>query len=379
MSLIKLPLREYIKRSELVAGEPRPGSRIRAANDAEAIERWLDEYFLKPTTFRTYKKEAERFLVWCASVRNTTLARLDRQDVDAYMEFLKDPKPREIWCGPRRKKNKGNDSTWYPFAGPLGPSAINAALTILNSLMSYLADARYVDFNPFALVRKKNRFKDTVAEQVFAVHERILSPEEWHAMRQALEEQSENSPEDIFKKHRLRFLVACLYFLGLRLDEMAKACWRDCQKLNGKWWFFVRGKGDRLGKIPINTQLLHAIMVYRQFLQKPPLPEHAEEGSLIASINDMQQPLTARHISNLIKSLAKHAAEKFEKGSLSYEKLLKFSPHWLRHLSASKQDLAGISFTNIKSNLRHSNQQTTRLYVHAYDDDRHEQMEKLKY
>ncbi len=84
-------------------------------------------------------------------------------------------------------------------------------------------------------------------------------------------------------------------------------------------------------------------------------------------------------MSNLIKELAKQAAQYFLNEPQIQQKLLRFSPHWLRHLSASAQDLAGISFTHIKHNLRHQNEQTTRQYVHAHDDERHQDMEKLKF
>lgn len=378
-SLKKQPLRDLVS-STTQSSLIKPTSRIRASNDAEAIERWLDEYFLKPTTFRTYKKEAERFLVWCTKVRTINLASLDRADVEAYIEFLKNPQPREVWCGPRRKKTSSTEQTWYPFAGPLSPTAIKAALTILNSLFSYLTDARYLDFNPFSLVRKKHRFKAAdMAEQSLTIHERILTSDEWQALRQSLEEEPEQAPEQRLKKYRLKFLITILYFLGLRIDELARATWNDCQKINGKWWFFVRGKGDRLGKIPINTQLLHGIMSYRHALGCTPLPESGDMNPLIPGLGDKNKPLTVRQMSNLLKALAIKAADTFEKGTASHEKLKKFSPHWLRHLSASQQDLAGISFTNIKSNLRHQSEQTTRLYVHAYDDERHRDMEKLTF
>src|SRR5580698_8209954 len=120
--LKKMPLRELIK-TDANPGLVKTDCRIRAINDIEAIERWLDEYFLKPTTFRTYKKEAERFLIWCSKIRYTDLAHLNRDDVDAYILFLQDPKPREIWCGPRRKKGEH----WYPFTGPLSANAIKSA------------------------------------------------------------------------------------------------------------------------------------------------------------------------------------------------------------------------------------------------------------
>lgn len=352
--------------------------RIRAQNDIEAMERWLDEYFDKPTTFRTYKKEAERFLVWCSLARKTTLAQLNRDDVEAYIEFIKNPQPKELWCGPRRKKADGTNA-WFPFAGPLKESAIKTALASLNSMLSYLVDARYLEANPFSLIRRKNRFKRNLDENAFSVAERILNDDEWHALLVSIEDKDESNHHASFCKHRVRFLVATLFFLSLRLDELARAQWKDFRKINGKWWFFVNGKGDRLGKVPVNSQLLTHVMRFRHAVGLTPLPNPDEQGPLLFSLPTPTKPLTPRQISNLIKDLARNAASRFPETSESHAKLLRFSPHWLRHLSASRQDLAGISFTNIKSNLRHQNEQTTRIYVHAHDDARHREMERLKF
>lgn len=371
-SLTKAPLKELIKdHSNIVNHE----CLIKASNDVEAIEIWLREYMIKPTTFRTYKKEAERFLIWCHKVRQTSLSHLKRDDVEAYILFLQNPHPKEIWCGPRHKKG----DKWYPFTGPLSANAIKLSLIILNSLMSYLIDAHYINVNPFQLIKKKHQFKNTIDEQQFRVYERILNDEEWQALRLTLNEENDSDHNNFLKKNRLRFLVAVLYFLGLRIEELSRAVFKDCYNIDGKWWFLVRGKGDRLGKIPINSQLLHEIMVYRQNLGLLPLPHKDEVIPLISQLSDVTKALTARQMSNLLKDLAIKSAHKFSPGSSSYEKLLQFSPHWLRHLSASKQDLAGISLTNIKNNLRHQNEQTTRIYIHAHDEQRHNDMEKLKF
>lgn len=291
---------------------------------------------------------------------------LNRDDVEAYVNFLQNPEPHERWCGPKGGRKVLENKNWYPFAGPLGSSAIKTSLAILNSLMSYLVAARYAEFNPFMLMRRKTRFQDKFALQSLAIQERILGPREWHAVIQAL-----NSYPDDAKKERLTFLVTILFLLGLRIDELARATWAQFRQVNQKWWFFVQGKGDRLGKIPVNAELLHAIITYRHAQGKSPLPSESDMSPLIG--------LGARQMSNLIKDLAKQAAQFFLDEPHIQQKLLRFSPHWLRHLSASAQDLAGISFTHIKQNLRHQNEQTTRQYVHAYDDERHKDMEKLKF
>lgn len=346
-----------------------PNCKIRATNDVEALERWLDEYFDKQTTFRSYKKEGERFLVWCVLQRRLNLADLMRDDVDAYINFLRNPQPREIWCGARRKKVNDEDTVWYPFAGPLSNSAIKTAIACLTSFLGFLVDANYLSHNPFALIRRKSRFNSQFDATVMAVHERILSDEEWRAFLAVVHKRNDA---------RERFLVSALYFLGLRIEELATARWHDCKKMNGKWWFYVCGKNDRLGKVPINSDLLHAIMTFRHQQNLPPLPEPQEDRPLIVSPRS-EKGLSSRHISNIIKAIARDAATQFPPTSLSHQKLLRLSPHWLRHLSASRQDLAGISFTHIKSNLRHENEQTTRIYVHAFDDERHQEMEKLRF
>ena len=41
------------------------------------------------------------------------------------------------------------------------------------------------------------------------------------------------------------------------------------------------------------------------------------------------------------------------------------------------QDRAGIKFGHIRANLRHENDETTRIYVHAEDIERFEAIQKL--
>lgn len=291
---------------------------------------------------------------------------------------MRNPEPKETWCGPKGGR-KSDHKIWRPFSGPLGDSAIKTALAILNSLMTYLQTAAYIEFNPFSLVRHKNKIKDQLQSNQFTIEERILDDREWRAILMSLEEQPDSNELEIAKKERLIFLLTILYFLGLRIDELARSQWANFRKQHNKWWFFVLGKGGRLGKIPVNSQLLQAIIKFRHSQGLAPLPLEHENKPIISSLSKPEQALTTRHMSNLLKSLAIKAAQKFSHQPQVMKKLLRFSPHWLRHLSASRQDLAGIAFTNIKQNLRHQNEQTTRLYVHAHDDQRHLEMEKLSF
>jgi hypothetical protein len=81
-------------------------SQINAKNDYEAIHCWLAEYQHKSTTLRTYKKEAERFLLWCLIQKKKPLSSIDRDDIESYSHFLDDPQPRELWCGKKEGERK---------------------------------------------------------------------------------------------------------------------------------------------------------------------------------------------------------------------------------------------------------------------------------
>lgn len=354
-------------------------SQIHAENDYQAIQCWLSEYQHKSTTLRTYQKEAERFLLWCIIQKQKALSSIDRDDIESYAEFLDNPKPKELWCGKKggRKQLRGNPD-WKPFTGPLSQNTKMTALSILESLFMYLTDARYLNFNPFSLIRKRKFARKNSQEQQFKVQERILEMDEWIALLDTLNNLPENEVNDKKEKERLKFLVYILFFLGLRIHELEIHKWNNFKKIDNRWWFFVTGKGDKLAKIPVNDELLRAIINYRRFQGLTPYPELSETKPIISMLENNNKSIQARQMNNLLKKLAKATAKKFINQPEKGKKLMKFSAHWLRHLSASMQDRVGISFKHIRSNLRHENDDTTRLYIHATDKERHDDTQKFK-
>lgn len=350
---------------------------IQARNDYEALQSWLREYQHKYTTYRTYQKEAERFLLWSISERSKPLSSLHRDDVEAYLHFLDDPQPRDKWCGSKTGRGcRRGDPNWRPFTGPLSYSAKMTAISAIDSLLNYLVDARYLTFNPMGLIRKK-RFavKNKIANEL-ALHERILTLEEWHAMLDTLDDYPETTRSEKNEKERLKFIVAILYLLGLRVNELVTHCWNAFRKVEDRWWFYVVGKGDKLARIPVNDELLRSIIKYRSFLDKSPYPASDESTNLICSFTT-NAAITTRQINKILKRWAVISASKFINEPDKSNKLKKFSAHWLRHLSATMQDKAGISFKHIRANHRHENDETTRRYVHAIDGDRHNEMQRL--
>jgi len=350
---------------------------IHATNDYEALQCWLNEYAHKNTTYRTYKKETERFLLWCLYQQKKPLSSIDRDDLAAYIQFLEDPQPCSLWCAPPGGRHCQRGSPrWRPFTGPLSHSAKATALSAIDSLFNYLVAARYLIFNPLTIIKKYKSRKIHLSSEALSLHERILEVEEWHAILDTLENLPEALPEEKKEKERCRFLVHILYFLGLRIEELTTHTWNAFRKIENQWWFFVRGKGDKKAKIPVNDQLLRSLIQYRVFLCKPPLPPIEDTTPLIHSFRT-EKAITSRQINKILKKLALATAKQFMDHPDKAKKIKKFSAHWLRHLSASMQDRSGIAFKHIRHNLRHENDETTRRYVHAFDQERYQDMQKL--
>jgi site-specific recombinase XerD len=162
----------------------------------------------------------------------------------------------------------------------------------------------------------------------------------------------------------------------LRIEELTTHTWNAFRQIENQWWFFVKGKGDKKAKIPVNDQLLRSLIQYRLFLRKPPLPLVEDKAPLIHSFRT-GKAITPRQVNKILKKLALATADKFKDYPDKVKKIKKFSAHWLRHLSASQQDRAGITFKHIRQNLRHENDETTRRYVHAFDQERYHDMQKL--
>ncbi len=357
---------------------PHDECQIQADHDQAAIQVWLSEYREKSTTYRAYLREAERLLLWSILQKEKAFSDLTRADMEDYFVFLQNPQPTEHWCGRGGGRHyQRGCATWKPFTGGLSPSATRTAITILKSLLEYLTCARYLNFNPLSLMRRQPKLGFMIQQRAMDVEERIVDIEEWQMLLTTLDSMSESTPHDRNEKLRLKMMIYLFYFLGARVSDIAQLTWDHFKCVRDQWWCFIVGKGDKLGKIPVNDQLLQMIKDYRDHWCKAPLPQEGEGGAVIFSWHTRKN-LSARHIQALIKQWVRETLKNLPTDSPSGTRLAKFSAHWLRHLSASMQDRAGIDEQFIQKNHRHSNISTTRQYIHKFEHERHEAMKKLR-
>ena len=69
---------------------------IKAQNDLEAVNCWLEHHRFNENTYKAYYKEAKRFLTWCLYERGAALGELKVQDFERFIQFLKNPPAH--WC-----------------------------------------------------------------------------------------------------------------------------------------------------------------------------------------------------------------------------------------------------------------------------------------
>ena len=348
---------------------------ILANNDVEAVQVWVQQFKDTLTTERAYQKEAERLLLWLVFEQGLALGELKAEHFEGYFSFLQNP-PSSWLSSKGQLRSERYTVNWRPLTGPLKKTSLLFAVRVINGLMNYLVDAKYLKANPIKLIKKYRDLSIDPEEQKYKVWARMLEADEWQAVQEALQNLPEGSSKEQQYKTRTQLLFALLYLLGLRIHEVAQANWGSFRKLNGTWWFFVKGKGGKLGHVPVNDQLLSIIKIYRLSLNKNSLPDEDELESVLISSKTKNQ-LTVRQLFSDVKAIGKLAAKKFTGDPSKKQKLESLSPHWLRHLSASHQDLVGISGTMIQANHRHGSFATTQIYLHAPDELRAKEMQKM--
>ena len=120
---------------------------IEARNDYEACQSFLSR-FKSPATLRTYRRETERLLLWCAAQR-ISFGQFTKEVTERYELFLRNPKPRQLWCYKigQSTRIRRHSSNWRPFAQGLTGKTLIQHLKVISSLFEYLVTACYLKKN----------------------------------------------------------------------------------------------------------------------------------------------------------------------------------------------------------------------------------------
>ncbi len=371
LSLVALPHTLSPALSGCVGTNRAPTSVVRqiaADDDVAAIGLWLAEYHDSPHTFRSYRKEATRLVLWATQLRNKPVSSLTREDVIAYEAFLAEPPT--TWCDAGLARHGEHRRL---FVGPLAERSRRQALGILAGLFNYLVRAGYLAGSPFVLQRRRARrgTRRTIERYL----DRIL----WEEVLRIVDGWPQTTARERQRYERVRWILRFLYETALRAAEAAAASESDFQHIRGRWWLRIVGKGGVEGTIPLSDGLMEDFARYRRFYGLPSAPAGDGKTPVILGIAGRPFPLTSTSVYQIVKGAFRRVAETLQKeDGAKATRVRRASTHWLRHTAATHQAEDGTPIHHIQQNLRHSSIGTTSIYIHAEEDARHASTTKTR-
>lgn len=376
IELVRLPgeLDGQVGANRAAGGRPQ----IAAQNDIDAIKAWLARFADTPTTFTSYRKEAERLLLWSVMELGKPLSSLTHEDLLVYQRFLADPQPAERWIMKAGRKCSRFEPDWRPFAGPLSATSQRQAIVILNTLFSWLVNAGYLAGNPLSLSRQRQRkAKPRIT--------RFLDEELWQEVKATIEAMPRETGREREHYFRVRWLFSLLYICGLRISEVTGNSMGNffcCRDKDGedRWWLEVTGKGDKTRIVPATNELMVELTRYRRENGLSPFPLPGDPTPLLLPIGGKQRPLTRSAVHLIVKEVFERAAKRIQERGPDYasgaQVLRASSAHWLRHTAGSNMATGEMDLRHVRDNLGHESISTTSRYLHSEDDQRHKETEE---
>lgn len=336
-------------------GELKPADGHALSQQADADYRCAGDFLRliqanrSPNTFRAYRREIARFLLWSSQVLEKPIPALTPGDTVSYQQFLQDP-PAD-WTGDR-------GSALFEASGRT-PQSIGYAFSLLRQFFRYAVQTGHSPANPLdgpAVMRQqKPRSQGDV---------KYFDDAQWAALWDELDAGTQAGGR---LAARTRWTIALGYFLGLRIHEIPRHGF-DSFVLRDKWLFVLTGKGGKQAVLPVHEALLEEMDRYRRVWRLG--------RSLLGDQRPLAQPrsgkgrLTERRIAQCCKQLFDRAAVRLEadgspEGKHRAALMRQATFHWLRHTYTTHITRAGLPDTVNARLTRHSNVQTLAIYTHA--------------
>lgn len=347
-----------------------------ASTDLEAVNAWLAYYQDKPSTQRSYRKEVERFLLWCARDLKKPLSSVTSPDCLAYRAFLQAVPASWIHAAPVAR----TDPIWRPFRGQPGPASQKQALVILQTLFGALVDAGYLVANPMKALMKSF---DLPASKMDI--KRSFAEAEWVHVLTCIEALPVGA-----ERVRVRLILELLVSSGIRLEELARARHGDLRiealpDLPEAWVLTVTGKRNKTREVPLNDDVVRLLAAHgKEFMQEDkdcvdpdglplirtlhasvPRWQRGEGGALhaVALSGQSGSALSAAGIYAVLKRFFAQASKTAKQAGLDQRRFEKASTHWMRHTFVRQALVDGVPIEVASELAGHSSIDTTSLYA----------------
>ena len=344
---------------------------IPMAHDLAAIQAWLALLNNDSHTLRSYRREAERLLLWALMAQQKALSALDAVDLAEYRRFLQDPQPSGLWVGPPQPKNHPQ---WKPFTGPLSRRSVKHTETLLNGLFKFLVQQRYLQHNPYSALPK---LKIAEAQVVIGVH-RAFTPAQWTVISTVADRLIRESAGQTRRKWlRTRLILHLGYATGLRLHELTQATVADLITITradqNQHWLSVLGKGQKLRQVPLPPALVTFMgQAYRELTGRM-LTRQDPGFPLLPDLDHISKSVSPMAVHKVMKDFFRHVAEELLADNPdTAAHIARASTHWLRHTHGTVAVDSAIPLTMIRDNLGHSSIAITSHYLHSDADARYD-------
>ena len=389
------PLEELSPPAELsgalgINRAPAAACSLSAADDLSAIRTWLNARAGNANTFGNYRKEAERFLLWCLVEKRTALSDLRADDAAQYLRWLEDlgrledaafarkwRAPARRWIGPKNAPRASG--AWRPFNGPLSPASRRNAVVVVRQLFNFLRRTGYLIFNPFDQVSPKvPLLKGEGAPQAFA--DRSLTEAQWGEIVSRLALIAEGLPRE-----RMRLILMMGKSLGMRASEMldARAGWIVRRRIgaNVRPAIEIVGKGSKVRRLPLTaeqTGIIDDALAARGIAGvgacDPETPLLVNLGRGRSPHGPMSRSGLYRVLEDFLGRVADAVAIE---APMDAAKLRAASTHWLRHTFAVTA-LERMSVNVVQAAMGHASVATTGRYLRPEEEEMSEAMSRMK-
>lgn len=352
---------------------------ISARNDLEAINAYLNRYKGQGHTERAYRKELERFVLWCALVASKPMSSLLVDDCELYKHFLRAPLPEF-----RGKRTVKTSKRWRPFAlEPMDAESQKYAVRVLRAMFDWLVKVRYLAGNPWTAVKDP-----VVTEQVDDMQiDRALSTNAWDTVVNVLAERGLTA-----ENRQDRVALAGILLMGdsgLRRAEVAGARrhnLKPSRHASGVWMLTVLGKRSKMRRVPVSTRTIDALRAHwhdrgldfdSQIEDLPllapvvvPGTETAQARHEAGNTNGYNANSLYSVVAGALRRVHRHVVDisSGESTLLTPEDLAQLedtSPHAFRHTFGTQAVDEGMPLVVAQDILGHASATTTAIYVKA--------------
>lgn len=368
---------------------------ITAKDDLQALQAYLYKFRGQEKTLKSYKKELERFLLWCVIERKIPLSSVLLEDCEAYKDFLRDIPPEWIGSWAKRHSNR-----WRPFVGQLAPSSQKYAIQVVKACFEWLVKTRYLGANPWVAVSDPIVFQKENSLDI----EKAIPVETWKSISSpggALDilcAQGEplmglivgsKDQRGLAAQYRLaRAAIFLMGFSGLRREEVCRARREHLKPILGQdlWELKTLGKRNKWRTVflpgatiealrahwrdrghDFDDSASHLSLVSPVVLSKAPRAQKKHLTVTAAGASLAGAAFTPDGLYQVVKKAFNGIAQSTDTGldAAQRELLLQTSPHSLRHTFGTLAAAKEMPLDVLQKLMGHASLQTTTIYVQA--------------